>query len=617
VLAQDDRPVSQLLGAVVLTLTVIQGPPLLGAQVPQGARKEWSPSFALPESCQSAVEHSRSLAGLVTDVKTHPTVEQFDALGVQFARQEQYSCAIPAFEAALRLDPNSWELHYKLALALAHSGDHKRATGELRSVIQQRPDYLPARNALGLALESLGELDAAAEQFQAALKIDPHSPAAAFGLAEVFHSQKKYAAEIYYLRQVLASNPSKQLDFQARLALGSVQDQMGHADEAIAELRKLTATFPDFSEAHYNLANAYARHFRYKEARIEYEQALRLDPGNNAARLSLAKALLEIGENSAAIPIILNYLHRVPGDCEGYVVLGQAYRREGDLLKAEEPLRRAIELEPDSYEARYLLGVVLGGTGKVEEAIQQLLAAEKVSCGAPGAHYELSVLYAKKKDFERSQQESKAFQQARDEGEKARTFDLLRIKGDDHLRSGDAQDAATTYRRAIELNSDDPGIHYNLSLALAKLGDRPGEKQELEKAVKLGPNVPEPHNQLGVCYLAEGKLAEAEQQFKLAIAANPAFAEAKNNLGTLYGRMGNNRAAMELFRDAVQNAPEFPQAHANLGLTLAAEGNLAQAKRELQETLRLDPKNATALAALRMLRTQESKGEVSGRERPH
>jgi tetratricopeptide (TPR) repeat protein len=495
----------------------------------------------------------------------------------------------------------SWELHYKLALELVHAGDNKRAASELRSVIEQKPDYLPARNALGLALQSLGELDAAAEQFQAALKIDPHSSAAAFSLAEVFHSQKKYAAETYYLRQTLASNPPKQLEFQARLALGAVQDQIGHADEAVAELRRLIAAFPDSSEAHYNLANAYARHFRYKEARIEYEQALRLDPGNNAARLSLAKALLEIGENSAAIPIVLDYLHRVPEDYEGYLVLGQGYRRVGELSKAEEPLRRAIELKPDSYESRYFLGVVLAGTGKAEEAIQQLMAAEKASPGAPGAHYELSVLYAKKKDFERSREESKAFQQARDQGEKVRTFDLLRIKGDDFLRNGDAQEAATTYRKAIELNPGDPGMHYNLSLALAKLGDTSGEKEELEKAVKLGPNVPEPHNQLGTYYLGVGRAAEAEQQFKSAIAANPAFAEAKNNLGTLYGRMGDNRAATELFREAVENAPEFAQAHANLGLTLAAEGNFADARRELREALRLDPKNDAALAGLRMV----------------
>jgi len=388
------------------------------------------------------------------------------------------------------------------------------------------------------------------------------------------------------------------------LALGAVQDQTGPADEAVRELSRLVAAFPDSSEAHYNLANAYSGHFRYKEARPEYEQTLRLDPGNNAARLSLAKALLEIGENSATIPIADEYVHRVPGDDEGYLVLGQAYRRKGDLRRAEEQLRHAAQLKPDRYDTRYSLGMVLAGTGRVEEAIQQLEVAEKVNPGAPGAHYELGVLYTKEKNLERSQQEARAFQRAREKAEQDRSFDLLRIKGDDFLGKGDARNAAVSYGEAIKLNPDDPGMHYNLALALAKLGDEPGEKQELESAVKRGPGVPEPHNQLGTLYLAEGKIAEAERQFKLAIAANPAFAEAKNNLGALYGRIGNRHAATELFREALQNNPEFAQAHANLGLTLAAEGELAEAKRELREALRLDPRNSAAQAGLRMLKAE-------------
>ena len=570
-------------------------------------------SLSLPGSCQSTAESVPELAALRRNVESHPTADTLGTLGLQFAKLEQYACAIPVFTAALRLDPNSWELHYNLGLALAHTGDQKRAAAELRTVVQQKPDDVPAHHALGLALQSLGDLDGAAQQFRAALAIDPRSGAAALGLAQIFESQKKNAAAIYYLRQALASNPPRQVEFQARLALAAIQDRLGHQEQAVAELRKLVTAFPDSAEAHYNLANAYSGHLRYKEARPEYEQALRLDPGNNAARLSLSKALLEISENSTAIPLIEDYIRRAPGDYQGYLVLGQAYRRSGDITKAEVQLRHAIELKPDSpdsYDARYLLGIVLASAGRLEEAIRQLETAEKLNPHAPGAHYELSVLYKKRKDATHSQEEAKMFQQVRDQADQARTFDLLRLKGDDFLQKGNAQDAANTYREALALNPNDPGMHYNLSLVLAKLGDKGGEKEELERAIKLGPDVPEPHNQLGTLYFAEGRIAEAEQQFKSAIAANPAFAEAKNNLGTLYGRMGKNRAAMDLFREAVRDNPEFAPAHANLGLTLAAAGNLGEAKREMEEALRFDPKNGAALAGLRILKTQESQGPL-------
>ena len=599
---------TQVLVGVLLALTVVQGTAALAAcQSAQAAREETSTALSFSRPCLATIEGSPELSALLKDATLHPTFKALNSLALRLAKGKQYACAIPAFEAALRLDPQSWETHYNLALALVQTGEQKRAASELRTVVQQRPDYFAARNALGLALQSQGDLDGAAEQFKAALQIDPYSPFAAFNLARVFHSQGKYTPEIYYLRQALNSSPPKDLEFPVRLALGAIEDQTGHAGEAVVELRKLVAAFPESAEAHFNLGNAYGRHFRYKEARVEYEQTLRLDPSFDAARLSLAKALLEMGEDTAAIALVQDYTRRAPGDYEGHLVLGQAYRRHGDMAKAAEALGRAVKMKPDSYEARYNLGIVFARSGDIDAATQQLEAAEKLNPLAPGAHYELSLIYARQRDPDRSKGETQAFEQARAATQAARTFDLLGLKGDDFLRKGDARSAAQAYREAIKVNPNDPGMHYNVSLALAQLGDKQGEKQELERAIQLGPNVAEPYNQLGTLYMEEGRSDEAEKEFKSAIALNPTFAEAKNNLGTLYGRMGNNRSAIELFREAVQNNPQFAPARANLGLALAASGKLPEAQRELEEALRIDPKNEAAMAGLRILKTQANK----------
>lgn len=467
-------------------LAMMTLPVLAGAGLPADVQSNVSRFESLPATCESAGKASSGLAALLEGAKSHPTAQAFSALGLEFARQEQHACAIAAFRAALEITSSSWTDRYNLGLALEHSGDAKDAAAELRGVVQQNPDYFPARHALGLALQSLGDLDAAAEQFDAALHIDPQSGAAAFGLAQVYQAEKKNAAALYYLHRTLASNPPQQLAFQARLTSSAILDETGHADEAVAELRKLVAAFPDSAEAHFNLANEYSLHFRYGEARPEYEQTLRLDPANNAARLACAKAILEIGENAPALPLLRAYIHNAPGDFEGYLVLGQAYRRSNDLARAEPELRHALALKPSSYDAHNVLGTVLAAAGRIEEATVEMQAAEKLNPSAPGAHYELTVLYNKKNDPVRAQEESKAFQQSREQAENARTFDLLRLKGDDALEKGDPTGSASAYQRAIGLNPDDPGIHYDLSLALAKLGDRAGEKQNWRKPSNSG-----------------------------------------------------------------------------------------------------------------------------------
>jgi len=170
---------------------------------------------------------------------------------------------------------------------------------------------------------------------------------------------------VYYLLQTLALNPPEQLEFESRLALAEGLDQIGGTDQAVEELRNLVAKFPDSAEAHNNLGNAYARCFRYKEARDEYEQALRIEPSNSAAGLSLAKARLKKGETTAAISTDEDYILRLPGDYEGFFVLGTAYQLQGDFHSAEEQLRRAVRLKPDNYQTRCTLGMVLAQTGRI------------------------------------------------------------------------------------------------------------------------------------------------------------------------------------------------------------------------------------------------------------
>ena len=57
-------------------------------------------------------------AELEQAIKSHPSAGAYDAMGAYFGRQQKLSCAISAFESALRLEPNSWEARFNLSLAL-------------------------------------------------------------------------------------------------------------------------------------------------------------------------------------------------------------------------------------------------------------------------------------------------------------------------------------------------------------------------------------------------------------------------------------------------------------------------------------------------------------------
>ena len=126
-------------------------------------------------------------------------------------------------------------------------------------------------------------------------------------------------------------------------------------------------------------AEALARLGQVLRAQADMEAALRLDPGNVAARLALARlykgqGLLErAGEQLRAAV-------RADGAfaSEALTLLGELVLRGGRPAEAERHLRRAVALRPQSVEGQALLGIILASQGKKEEAIPYLRRAREL-----------------------------------------------------------------------------------------------------------------------------------------------------------------------------------------------------------------------------------------------
>src|SRR5882672_400662 len=98
-------------------------------------------SAQLAPSCKGPVELERSLA-------VKPSADAYNAKGAYFAEKKQLSCAIAAFESAIRLKPNSADSHFNLALALREKRHLKRAAKELQTAVRLKPDLVAAHDAL-------------------------------------------------------------------------------------------------------------------------------------------------------------------------------------------------------------------------------------------------------------------------------------------------------------------------------------------------------------------------------------------------------------------------------------------------------------------------------------
>ncbi|HMH01852.1 MAG TPA: tetratricopeptide repeat protein, partial [Terriglobales bacterium] len=121
-----------------------------------------------------------------------PSASVYDALGAYFGQRNQFTCALSAFESALRLEPNSWEAHYNFGLALLENGKSERAINELRAAVGLKPQMAQTHAALGTALSQLHQTDNAITEFNLALNLDSKFIPAQHGLAQALITQKKY-----------------------------------------------------------------------------------------------------------------------------------------------------------------------------------------------------------------------------------------------------------------------------------------------------------------------------------------------------------------------------------------------------------------------------------------
>src|SRR5580698_325048 len=95
--------------------------------------------YVLPITLAAQSVACKGPSDLEQTVASNPSAAAFNALGAYFAGARQFTCAISAFESAIRLAPTMWEGPYNLGLALLSSGDSRRAAQELETASNLRP----------------------------------------------------------------------------------------------------------------------------------------------------------------------------------------------------------------------------------------------------------------------------------------------------------------------------------------------------------------------------------------------------------------------------------------------------------------------------------------------
>jgi tetratricopeptide (TPR) repeat protein len=155
----------------------------------------------------------------------------------------------------------------------------------------------------------------------------------------------------------------------------------------------------------------------------------------------------------------------------------------GTLASARAEFEKALQLDETFTAARYQLGVVLQASGDSAGAEAMLIRTTQLEPRWVFAYTALGSAYHAQRKY---------------------------------------KEAIEAYRKAIEIDSNQPAAYAGLGLARAAKGEKDGVK-DIERAMQLDPNSGLPHLNLAIVYSqskSKKDLARAEEEFKKAIAKN-------------------------------------------------------------------------------------------------
>ena len=227
---------------------------------------------------------------------------------------------------------------------------------------------------------------------------------------------------------------------------------------------------------------------------------------------------------------------------------------------------------------------------------------------------------------------------ATDKAFRERQSRAARDLGDRYLARNDTSKALEQYLKALEMNPDDPYLHYVLALTYDRKEVLDKAEHHLKEAIALKPDYSDAYNYLGVIYFRQGKVNQAIEAYNKAlenllytkpqdahyhlgiaymslkeyqkakahleeaIQLVPDFVAAYNILGQVYEGLGQYSKAKYSYEKALEVNPEYVDAYLNLGKLLYKSGARQKAIESFDKVIRLDPGSDRAQEALRYLR---------------
>lgn len=394
-------------------------------------------------------------------------------------KRDKNEIAAAAFDTMLEQTPNYLPARFFLAVAHYKQGNIEQAEENLGIFRAKAPRYAAGHRLYAALKFSQGNYNEARQVLENLLSFDPDDAWSLALLADVAVLEGDPQKSVENYRRIVELHPESE-SAHLRLALGlMLEDQdaarralaeaerkgqdagqtrllavvshlnAGDWDSAIAMGKKLVEEQPENWDAHTLLGGAYVGNGEKDKAREMFGKALKLKPGNPNAASNLARLELQDGNAAAARKLYEQVLKHHAGEPSALLALSTLDQQQGEYEQATKRLEKAVAESPEDLSLR------LG------------LARLYLRTGQPSRN--LSLVYEAK-------------------GDEATDPRILEVLGRSQMALGQYPLALNNFRNLVEARGDDAEAHYLLAQALLQSNKLQEGTAALDKVVDMQPD---------------------------------------------------------------------------------------------------------------------------------
>jgi tetratricopeptide (TPR) repeat protein len=201
-------------------------------------------------------------------------------------------------------------------------------------------------NNLGIVYDRRGQHQKAAEQFRAAIGVDPKYVAPRILLGTSLLALGRTGEAVRELEQAVALAPREPL---ARLQLAKAYEQAGNRTGAVDQYRALREQAPNDPEYAYQLGRAYLRVSEWSLGQLK-----RIDPRSARLHQAQGHTYRVQGRAEQALRAFERAAEADPRLPEIHLAMAQIYLEQNRLAEARQEVERELRLVPESAGARAL-----------------------------------------------------------------------------------------------------------------------------------------------------------------------------------------------------------------------------------------------------------------------